>query len=179
MKKKAASRSELDYSGSSQYLPTHSKYFFKGAEDFSCGLLSKFDIPHSKTAIEVKNSLVFLLNAALSSKNHVYKMVRDFVTVIFSFQEERKKSKECHLYQFTYFFYIFFWLSTTFLCVIIAITYQKFYFCYLISSFNNFLQSIVLQFYGLFMLFVLNQFQTGEKKNFYSFFPGPYHWFLI
>ena len=82
----------------------HSKYFFKGAEDVSCGLLSKFDIPHSKTAIEVKNSLVFLLNAALSSENHVYKMVRNFVTVIFSFQEERKKSRECHLYSFTYFF---------------------------------------------------------------------------
>ena len=144
MKKKAASRSELDYSGSSQYLPTHSKYFFKGAEDFSCGLLSKFDIPHSKTAIEVKNSLVFLLNAALSSKNHVYKMVRDFVTVIFSFQEERKKSRECHLYSFTYFFLLI----------------QFTFFFYLISSVNNFLQSIVLQFYGLFMLFVLNQFQN-------------------
>ena len=145
MKKKAASRSELDYSGSSQYLPTHSKYFFKGAEDVSCGLLSKFDIPHSKTAIEVKNSLVFLLNAALSSKNHVYKMVRDFVTVIFSFQEERKKSGECHLYSFTYFFFLL--IQFTFLF-------------YLISSVNNFLQSIVLQFYGLFMLFVLNQFQN-------------------
>ena len=144
MKKKAASRSELDYSGSSQYLPTHSKYFFKGAEDVSCGLLSKFDIPHSKTAIEVKNSLVFLLNAALSSENHVYKMVRDFVTVIFSFQEERKKSRECHLYSFTYIFLLI----------------QFTFFFYLISSVNNFLQSIVLQFYGLLMLFVLNQFQN-------------------
>ena len=69
------------------------------------------------------------------------------------------------------FFYIFFWLSTTFLCVIIVITYQKFYFCYLISSFNNFLQSIVLQFYGLFMLFVLNQFQNRGKKELLLFIP--------
>ena len=67
--------------------------------------------------------------------------------------------------------YIFFWLSTTFLCVIIVITYQKFYFCYLISSLNNFLQSIVLQFYGLFMLFVLNQFQNRGKNELLLFFP--------
>ena len=80
--------------------------FLKAPKIFHVAFYQSLIFPIVRCQLEVKNTLVFLLNAALSSENHVYKMVRDFVTVIFSFQEERKKSRECHLYSFTYFFFL-------------------------------------------------------------------------
>lgn len=78
--------------------------FLRAPKIFHVAFYQSLIFPIVRWQLEVKNTLVFLLNAALSSENHVYKMVRNFVIVIFSFQEERKKSKECHLYSFTYFF---------------------------------------------------------------------------
>lgn len=80
--------------------------FLKAPKIFHVAFYQSLIFPMVRWQLEVKNTLVLLLNAALSSEKHVYKMVRNFVTVISSFQEERKKSKECHLYSFT--FYLFF-----------------------------------------------------------------------